>query len=520
MSDELLQELHSVVKSAPDDDEPRLVIADWFESQGVVDRADFIRLQLEQASVDRWDPKVVLIELKARAFADASGERWRRTLPHPPGVQWGRFERGFVRNIAFNDVGLIADCGDECAAACPFYGMFLRWPRLGQRPELPAFEGLRELTMIGPLLHPDDARWLADSPLLSTIDTLNLVETQIGPEAFSLLLASPYFGRLRRLRMPWHDLGNDGIDRLVDCTVPALVELDLSVATLDELGSGGREPETTMDDQAAVRLSAWPTLAQLESLNLSGNHIREEGTRAILSSPRIANLKTLRIRSLADYDEYDDGGHPLMSQFAHACEELSLDELDIGESLVDEATATILGASPALAELKILSIDYGQKNSAALFGAPWMDSIRILSACDADDSLFTSLIRRHPERLHTLELASTYAWSQMRHLPNNLHEESPFPSLLVLDLSNSGLYNSEVQRLCTTNSFPNLVELRLAADDPDEGISEEAACVLAESPFGHQLTSLETGYPAWDRLPRPTAIEIGSGDYHGPLNRL
>ena len=46
--------LFAAVKQAPDDDAPRLVLADWLEENGQPDRAEFVRLQLRRT--DEWQP--------------------------------------------------------------------------------------------------------------------------------------------------------------------------------------------------------------------------------------------------------------------------------------------------------------------------------------------------------------------------------------------------------------------------------------------------------------------------------
>jgi uncharacterized protein (TIGR02996 family) len=51
-----LQALTRSVLEVPDDDAPRLVIADWYEECGEKDRADFIRIQCEMA---RLEPSVI-----------------------------------------------------------------------------------------------------------------------------------------------------------------------------------------------------------------------------------------------------------------------------------------------------------------------------------------------------------------------------------------------------------------------------------------------------------------------------
>src|SRR5262245_49641697 len=49
--------LLAACKESPDDDAPRLILADWLEEHGEPERARFIRLQLERAATSsRFEP--------------------------------------------------------------------------------------------------------------------------------------------------------------------------------------------------------------------------------------------------------------------------------------------------------------------------------------------------------------------------------------------------------------------------------------------------------------------------------
>ncbi len=232
--------LLSAIRGEPDDEANRQVLADQYEAAGDPDRANFIRSQVARAKLPRWDPRVVAMKLDERGFERDHGAAWRAELPAFKGVSWGDFERGLVAWVAFDDAALIPKHIDAVLAACPITGVITRWPRRGARPKLEAIEGLRSLTVSGTLLQNTDLAWLAKSPVLSTLHELTLEHSRLDDEALGILLKSPYLGKLRRLRLPFHQLGNAGIENLVEAELPQLVELDLSVETQDNMGSGGR----------------------------------------------------------------------------------------------------------------------------------------------------------------------------------------------------------------------------------------------------------------------------------------
>src|SRR5262245_3634063 len=88
------------IAAAPDEDTPRLVYAAWLEEHGQPDRARFIRLQVEQATLDEYDPRVdELYEQGKQLLAKQGNEkRWTPRLPRAMRYSW--FQRGFVENVS------------------------------------------------------------------------------------------------------------------------------------------------------------------------------------------------------------------------------------------------------------------------------------------------------------------------------------------------------------------------------------------------------------------------------------
>src|SRR5262249_47609211 len=81
----------------PEDDTPRLIYADWLHDHGDPDRAEFIRLQIERASLDEDDLRQDdLARRERRLLACHTG--WVNDLP-----RWARqgvtFRRGFPHGV-------------------------------------------------------------------------------------------------------------------------------------------------------------------------------------------------------------------------------------------------------------------------------------------------------------------------------------------------------------------------------------------------------------------------------------
>src|SRR5262249_32964181 len=100
------------------------------------------------------------------------------------------------------------------------------------RPAVRPIAELRELTLTG---EPDYAafEWVAESSQLSTLRVLT-VRGLFG-ESLAQLVVSPHLARLRALRLPSNNLGNEGLHALAQSsTLTALEELDYSAMARHE----------------------------------------------------------------------------------------------------------------------------------------------------------------------------------------------------------------------------------------------------------------------------------------------
>src|SRR5215217_4715089 len=84
----------SAIREAPDDDTPRLVLADWLEDHGDPDRAEFIRVQCRLApGGEALDPEVrAALQARQQALLDRHGGAWLGSLWHrlPWRMAWHR----------------------------------------------------------------------------------------------------------------------------------------------------------------------------------------------------------------------------------------------------------------------------------------------------------------------------------------------------------------------------------------------------------------------------------------------
>ena len=70
MSDSAARGFFEDILAHPDDNAPRLIFADWLDEHGDGARAEFIRVQVERATLPAWDARQVRLRLRERALIE------------------------------------------------------------------------------------------------------------------------------------------------------------------------------------------------------------------------------------------------------------------------------------------------------------------------------------------------------------------------------------------------------------------------------------------------------------------
>jgi uncharacterized protein (TIGR02996 family) len=306
--------LLEAVKDQPDDDAPRLVLADWLEEHGQSAceraRATFIRLQCRRARLvaDSRDHRAVLAQpeyqdLKAeeealrRAHLDSWLGVWRQWMVRPDNEEWW-FQRGLLRPWVVG-VEWLEHVPQDAATWAWVDGLVLLELGVAGMEKLAASGVLEWLNSLDlgpagwtgpphPAFGPEGARVLAASPYLRRICSLKFMDCEIGPEGARALAESPNLGRLTSLDFsqfdytPGNDIGDEGVRALAGSVYLAgLTHLDLT--------------ENFVTADGARALAESPHLSGLTCLNLSGAPIGPEGARALASSPFLCRLTRLHV---------------------------------------------------------------------------------------------------------------------------------------------------------------------------------------------------------------------------------
>jgi uncharacterized protein (TIGR02996 family) len=95
MSDE--EALLQAIWAEPDDDAPRMVYSDWLEENGQPERAEFIRIQIELASLTRPSPRRQRLFKRERDLLTLHRAEWLMPLCDPA-LPW-QFHRGMAERL-------------------------------------------------------------------------------------------------------------------------------------------------------------------------------------------------------------------------------------------------------------------------------------------------------------------------------------------------------------------------------------------------------------------------------------
>jgi uncharacterized protein (TIGR02996 family) len=85
------------IRDDPADDLPRLACADWYEEDGDLERAEFIRAQLARSRLPAGDPRRDALAAREEELLQKNSRRWLGPLAGL--VAEEQFERGFVSRV-------------------------------------------------------------------------------------------------------------------------------------------------------------------------------------------------------------------------------------------------------------------------------------------------------------------------------------------------------------------------------------------------------------------------------------
>jgi uncharacterized protein (TIGR02996 family) len=317
----VLRGLLADIKSHPDDDDLRLILADWLEEQGNP-RGEVIRLQCQLARMEDDDPDREALARRAWQVERPHRDNWLGPL-RELGTE-RQFVRGLIHLTCDSDT-LLGPVMEQAAATEEFdwveglqlnlhrakpevIGRALASPHLSRLAALRIWDSSRD----GP---PVSERWpaglkaLAAAPQLGSLKELDLQWVGLGSGELNRVLSALHLEGLTSLNLAGNTLGVSGAKVLARSALfGRLTRLDLHSNRLDSaaLETLTRSPhapalhhlnlyENQIQDAGARALAHSPLLAQCTWLDLRANGVGEEGVSALAASPNVARLAHLTL---------------------------------------------------------------------------------------------------------------------------------------------------------------------------------------------------------------------------------
>jgi uncharacterized protein (TIGR02996 family) len=313
--------LMAAIIANPDEDTPRLALADWLDEHGDAHdraRAEFIRCQITAA---RGGPDAKKAEKRASALRSKHYRHWLGPIVRLPQMYLKRhpFSRGIYGNWSAAHADFLTKAYQ--AAVCA------QFPLLGV-----------ECLMLYDRTKRVEA--FAQSPALAWVASLIWYYAQLGDSGLRALAQSPHLGRLARLVLDRPQCTNAGLQALAESKGFA------NLRALAIRCGGGRDRYTAAGMCAILDSANFP---RLDELDLSGAVSAAVANRHFFASKSLARLRVLKLGFRSD------------TKALARCPHLTnLEELHTSELWLADDDARALAENPALARVKVLKLcDYG-----------------------------------------------------------------------------------------------------------------------------------------------------------------
>jgi uncharacterized protein (TIGR02996 family) len=339
-------------KENPDDDIPRLVLADWMEEHGDPERAEFIRLQCAMSAGSLpWAQG----SPRADELFNRNRTRWLGELNEQGGFRC--FRRGFIQigNRSRSEAQLNELSSPEVEWIDAFKYSFTPSGgcRLGPLTGAPFMRELVEIDL-----------WADDEQGVDWDGTTNYV---VGRDVLHDLLAVPELPLLRKLSIRHYEFTPDDFVALLQA--PWFAQVTHLVLVRGWAGRtlcrllGTRRTTTGLtslsvydesqglDDQAVAALCQATHLKALRELDLSHNaSITDDGLRALAGSALLGRLHRISLRGCQGIT--DDG----IAAFANSPNAVGLRELDLSSTRIGQQGANALVGSSTLSQLRLVTL--------------------------------------------------------------------------------------------------------------------------------------------------------------------
>ena len=197
------ESLLQAVRERPDEDGPRLALADWYAGTGEPDRAEFIRIQVERSRLPEEDDRHSVLHAQELRLLAAHTADW---LAGPPLLRFARFRRGFAEYFS-GPAAEVLEQLPEAARQTPVREIRLTnlgagdglGEALAQRPELAHIDAVAVDDMAGDMAPAEQLVRLFSGPHLRRVRRLTLFCGECNADVLRQLLSLPALGEVEEL---------------------------------------------------------------------------------------------------------------------------------------------------------------------------------------------------------------------------------------------------------------------------------------------------------------------------------
>ena len=382
--------LLNAAKAEPDDDTPRLVLADWLQEQSApadVARGEWLRNLVEANRLIPEDPRRPELLRRAKELWQQNRRAWAAPL-YLVGYEFpydeATFRGGFLNPSAYGTDVLrkkgLAVVGSEVFAWIAGLN-FQRFTSIQMTKLLasPIIESITSLSFSSWVsLRPYDFEKIAANDRVGKLRTLHTRHSRVATRGVVALAKSPHLGGLRHLHL-WNESLRDGgfaalcnSEHLNDLRSLVVPNCELNIASARAFGQGAGLPALTelhlggtnrIGPDGTRILVSYEHTGRLKKLNLWSNDIGDYGTEAVAQAGHMSNLTHLDLSS----NLISNRGVVALGGAAHLG---TLEELNLRRNNIAGAGAIALAESPHLTKIRRLDV------SANNIGAKAGDALR------------------------------------------------------------------------------------------------------------------------------------------------
>lgn len=284
----VLQDLWRAVRDAPDDVQPRLILADFLNERGDP-RGAFINAQCRLAERGLSPASRHAFNVQAKKLLRENAREWAGPVL-AMGASY-EFRSGFLYKLSGN-IDLVLDGWWDLLDMEPVVHVELTGARAESVARLIGSElpgQLRHLTIRGDI--GDDGVCALAEADLQTIERLNLRDVDMSDDGLFGLLAASEFRPLR-LTLTGNAITDAGVTALASSAIVERLErLFLS--------------RTEVTDAGVEALAAAPGLARLRELALGSlEELGDTGTDALVNSPYLTELRYVEVNACWDISRH------------------------------------------------------------------------------------------------------------------------------------------------------------------------------------------------------------------------